>query len=124
MQWLLSKAKLHGLTFRREMSAQPEAYTAAIYDSFEDKDLPDHLLRIAQMGKRYYRPIDREPEPRSTTIIHTINETIDKSVFDRWRMDESYRPPNLETWADKHGIDPASLQASVRADTPSVSVAD
>jgi uncharacterized protein (DUF2235 family) len=124
MQWLLSKAKLHGLTFRREISIQPEAYIAPIYDSFADEDLPDDLLRIAQMGKRYYRPIDRAPEPRSTTVIHTVNETIDKSVFDRWRQDADYRPPNLIAWAEKHGVDPANIQTSVRADTPSVAVPD
>jgi hypothetical protein len=41
-------------------------------------------------------------------------------VFNRWRLDEAYRPPSLKTWATKWQIAPASIVASVRADDPSI----
>lgn len=45
------------------------------------------------------------------------------SVFERWRADASYRPPNLDAWAEEKGVDPAGLQAAVRATDPEVAVA-
>jgi hypothetical protein len=45
----------------------------------------------------FYREIDRAPEARQSTVIHTINESIDISVFDRWRSNPTYRPPKLQT---------------------------
>jgi hypothetical protein len=53
-----------------------------------------------------------------------VNETIDMSVFDRWRKDPSYRPKNLVEWSQRKKVDPASLQTSVRADDPNVQVPD
>jgi len=44
-------------------------------------------------------------------------------VFERWRADASYRPPNLDAWAEEKGVDPAGLQAAVRATDPEVAVA-
>jgi hypothetical protein len=49
-------------------------------------------------------------------VITTINETIDGSVFDRWRNDETYRPKNLSEWAGRRSVDPSKLNQSVRAD--------
>ena len=41
--------------------------------------------------------------------VTTINETIDASVFDRWRADQTYRPPQLRSrpttgWHSSPGI--------------------
>jgi hypothetical protein len=56
---------------------------------------------------------------------HTnINETVDRSVFDRWRADAAYRPNNLTEWAKRKNVDPVKLDGSVRADDPKVTVAD
>ena len=46
-----------------------------------------------------------------------INEIIDGSVFDRWRADSSYRPPNLAGWAHRRAVDPGAMRTSVMADT-------
>jgi uncharacterized protein (DUF2235 family) len=125
MKWLMTKAKSHGLAFRRDIDIEPGAYSAGLYDSFVASDIPDVLQKLLlQHGERYYRPIDRAPEPRTSTIIHTINESIDKSVFDRCRADENYRPVNLKAWAMKHGQTLEHIQTSVRADDPSIPVAD
>jgi hypothetical protein len=53
-----------------------------------------------------------------------VNETIDKTVFERWRADPTYRPRNLLEWAERKKVDPAKLTNSVRADDPSVEVPD
>ena len=36
---------------------------------------------------------------------HTnVNETIDASVFQRWRADPNYRPVNLVEWARRKKV--------------------
>jgi hypothetical protein len=55
---------------------------------------------------------------------HTINETIDKSVFDRWRRDPAYRPENLVGWARRRHVDVATLANSVTADDPTIFAPD
>jgi hypothetical protein len=53
-----------------------------------------------------------------------VNETIDKTVFDRWRADPSYRPQNILEWTERKKVDPAKLTNSVRADDPNVEAPD
>ena len=69
-----------------------------------------------------YRTIGQEPDVRDDGTHNNINETIDASVFDRWRTDPSYRPENLTEWAKRKKTDPAQLRTSVRADDPTVEV--
>ncbi|MGC2546691.1 MAG: hypothetical protein WA426_12645, partial [Silvibacterium sp.] len=68
------------------------------------------------LGKHYYRPIGAEPVDPGDAVTSTINETIDATVFDRWRSDETYRPKNLSDWATRRSVDPSTLNQSVRAD--------
>jgi hypothetical protein len=49
-----------------------------------------------------------------------INETIDASVFKRWRADPTYCPANLFERAQRKKVD----QTSVRADGPRAGVPD
>ncbi|MBP1290409.1 MULTISPECIES: hypothetical protein [Bradyrhizobium] len=51
-----------------------------------------------------------------------INETIDGSVFARWRADETYRPLNLVAWAKSKQVDPAKFVDTVMAADPNVVV--
>jgi hypothetical protein len=53
---------------------------------------------------------------RLLPIEYSINETIDASVFERWRFDASYRPVNLVEWAKRYCLDIDSMTSSVRAD--------
>ncbi|WP_439402689.1 hypothetical protein ACNJYA_09840 [Bradyrhizobium sp. DASA03068] len=71
-----------------------------------------------------YRPIGADPEERDDGTHPTVNETIDVSIFKRWRADAAYRPANLVEWAKRKGVDPAQLQTSVKAENPQVSVPD
>jgi hypothetical protein len=74
---------------------------------------------------RFYRTIGGEPEETADAHHINVNETIDASVFDRWRtLAEGYRPPGLQEWAERKGMDPNTIKASVRADQPSVTAPD
>ena len=44
--------------------------------------------KLLTLGKRYYRPVGPDSVPSSATQLReNINETIDASVFERWRAD-------------------------------------
>jgi hypothetical protein len=118
LKWMMNKAALCGLSFSKPLVINGGTGTSPITDSYGE--FLDGAYKLIEPP--FYREIDRTPEERSATIIHTINETVDVSVFDRWRATASYRPSNLVTWAAKHGIDPNAIGASVRADDPMVTV--
>jgi hypothetical protein len=81
------------------------------------------LYRLVTRDRRDYRPIGVPPKDEGTGVIN-INETIDASVFERWRADNTYRPPALQAWANSKGVDPSAIIASVRTDDPKVVVGD
>ena len=122
LQWLLRQASRHGLKFRMDVEIDGDENKAKITDSFGQ--FAYGLYRVAKLGKLYYRPIGKEPIVENGMETSTINETVDGSVFDRWRQDPSYRPSNLETWAKAQGVDPAALRGPVRADAVTVPVVD
>ena len=78
----------------------------------------------AWVSRPLYRTIGQEPDVREDGTHLNVNETIDASVFERWRADPTYRPANLAEWAQRKKVDPAQLQTSVRADDPRVGVPD
>jgi hypothetical protein len=92
LKWMMNKADLCGLSFK-PLVIDGGIVTSPITDSYGE--FLDGAYKLVE--PRFYREIDRTPEERSATIIHTINETVDVSVFDRWRATASYRPPNLVT---------------------------
>lgn len=122
LRWLLTKASSHGMAFKREVELDAEATNGVIEDSF--KDFLAGAYRVYAFGHRNWRPIGRRPEPRAHTTIHTINETIDRSVFDRCRSDPGYAPANLREWAGRHGVELAKLTNSVTADDPAIVAPD
>lgn len=121
LKWLMGKAIEHGLQFRGELKIDGDASIAPQNDSYAD-----FLHGVDSIFEsRYYRPIGKTPvdlDAENQTI--TINETIDSSVFERWRKDPSYRPANLVDWAKAHGVDVASFQQTIRADKPSEVIPD
>ena len=125
LRWLMSKAQALGLAFRQQVAVDESAYTAELYDSFAATDIPDVLLKLVQQhGARYWRPIARPPVEQPQTFIHTINETIDRSVFLRFAKDEKYRPQNLLDWAKAYNVDLAAQTTSLRADDPKTKAPD
>ena len=120
-QWLSRKAEALGLSFREGFATDPNAAAAPISDSYAQ--FMSGLYRLFTLGRTYYRPIGVPPKDEGEGVTN-INETIDASVFDRWRADKTYRPPQLQTWAKSKQVDPGKIKSSVRADDPAVLVVD
>jgi uncharacterized protein (DUF2235 family) len=120
-KWLARKAEALGLTFRNGFASEPNAATAPISDSYTE--FMWGLYRLFTLGRAYYRPIGVPPKDEGNGVTN-INETIDASVFDRWRADKTYRPPQLSSWAKMKSVNPDSIETSVRTDNPAISVAD
>jgi hypothetical protein len=114
LRWMLEKAESCGLTFKRKIEVASETALAPISDSFGD--FAFGAYRLLRLNQRHYRQIGRPPRAtlRRPGTSHVLNETIDASVFDRWRADPSYRPKNLAAWAKSAGVDPDA----VHGDTP------
>lgn len=120
LRWMMQKAKSQGLSFRSEVALDGDALKAQIADSYKSFSCGFYALIFPPL----YRTIGQEPDVRADGTHINVNETIDSSVFDRWRADPMYRPRNLVKWAQRKKVDPAQLQTSVRANDPSVGVPD
>lgn len=120
LRWMIKNAQRHGLTFRSEVDLDGDALRAEIADSYKEFGGGAYSL----VYPRLYRPIGRAPEVREDGTHANVNETVDASVFQRWRADPGYRPKNLVEWASRRRIDPATVYQTVRADDPTVPVPD
>ena len=120
-EWLKRKAAALGLTFNSEFEVEAGAASAEISDSFSE--MASGLYRLLRLGIRFHRLIGIPPAHEGPGVKN-INETIDASVFDRWRADDRYRPRGLRNWANRNGLDPATVTTSVRADAPTVIAAN
>jgi uncharacterized protein (DUF2235 family) len=120
LKWLMQKAELHGLIFKAGVTIDGDEGKAVVHDSFAD--MAGGIYRVLKLGRPHYRAIGAEPVVANGTTTATINETLDDSVFDRWRNDERYRPRNLAAWAKSYNVDNAGLHGCVRADDPRIPV--
>ncbi len=114
------QASLHGLTFRSDVEIDGDVLHAPISDSYKE------FMKGAysKVSARHYRTIGAGPEVDEDGTHTTVNETIDGSVFERWRKVAAYRPPNLAEWAKRRNVDPANLSVSVRTDDASMGAPD
>jgi Uncharacterized alpha/beta hydrolase domain (DUF2235) len=112
LKWMMVKAGLHGLAFRREVEIDGDVDKSPVSDSFGE--FMYGAYKYVKLGRPYYREIGHAPEDKRMAVVQTINESIDASVFDRWRKDDAYRPKNLIRWAKIHGVDVGSLHSAVR----------
>lgn len=120
LRWLMAKAASHGLKFRWTVEIDQTNVDPPIADSYAS-----FLWGIyGRFSSRYFRPIGAPPAIGTAATTSTINETIDRSVFDRWRTNPSYRPQNLDDWAKRNGTDPSKITGSVLATDPNVNVPD
>jgi uncharacterized protein (DUF2235 family) len=120
LKWLMNKAIARGLAFKDTVVIDGDENTCPIHDSLGE--MAHGIYEVLTFGKHYYRPIGAEPVDTGDAVTTTINETIDVTVFDRWRHDGTYRPKNLVDWAKRRSVDPSTLTQSVRADDPTVVV--
>lgn len=121
VKWLADKASGVGLSFTAQFAQSGQLAEAGISDSFAE--FMYGLYRLSKFGIRHHRGIGIPPAQEGPNVKN-INETIDSSVFERWRSNPKYRPKSLERWAEKWAIDPAKIRGSVFADDPSSSVPD
>ncbi len=119
-EWITKKATALGLSFDR-FPLEPNSLAGPISDSYAA--FMSGWYRPLTLWRRHYRQIN-VPPPEEGPGVKNINETIDTSVFERWRTDEKYRPPSVESWGRAKNVDPAKFMTSVRADDPTISVPD
>lgn len=121
LSWMITRAERLGLAFAGAVSPDDLA-KARVADSHGD------FLKGSYrwFSPPYMRPINAGPvatgKPGETETA--INETIDGSVFDRYRHYPDYRPANLLDWAKRAGFNIADLKGSVLASNPSIPVPD
>jgi uncharacterized protein (DUF2235 family) len=114
LKWLMGKAAALGLRFRPDFQMDRPDNTAPIADSYSTF-VP---VWVRPFNKRFYRPVGVKPLIGTRWTTSRINETIDESVFERWRHNPTYRPPNLQMWAERYNLDPAALTSAVLASDP------
>jgi uncharacterized protein (DUF2235 family) len=116
LKWIMDKAASRGLAFRHDLDVDTPDRPPPIPDSYSA--FAGGVYKIAMLGRRFYRPIGPDPVQSSATQMReNINETIDASVFERWRADQTYRPSNLVAWAQRRNVDVAALRTDVMAAT-------
>jgi uncharacterized protein (DUF2235 family) len=120
LRWIMKKASVHGLAFRSDVELDGDVLGAPISDSYKDFMSGAYC----KMARRHYRPIGGDPQEREDGTHRNVNETIDSSVFDRWRDVPRYRPPNLSDWAKRKSVDPGSFRQSVNANDPKLGAPD
>ena len=112
LKWLMDKAAALGLMFRAGFSTDPADPKAPIADSYATFG----PLLLRWFTPRFHRPVGTPPAKGTARTTWRINETIDASVFERWRLNPDYRPPNLKDWADRLKVDPATLNTAVKTE--------
>lgn len=91
--WIMRKAKDLGLEFEGEIPERGDLAAIPINDNFAK--FYKRLFNFTRIGFRFHRKIGAKAKFKSKNRIETIHETIDPSVFERFRKDPKYRPKNL-----------------------------
>jgi len=78
----MKKASLHGLTFRNDVDIDGDVVTAPVTDSY--KEFMNGAY--SKFSKPFFRKIGEDPDVREDGTHTNVNETIDESVFERWRL--------------------------------------
>jgi uncharacterized protein (DUF2235 family) len=118
LKWLMGKAIQHDLEFKSTVDLDDGVNTCPIHNSLAE--MAHGIYEVLTFGKHYYRPIGRAPVESDSSTVTVINESIDASVFARWKAVSDYRPPNLKDWADRLKVDIGNLAASVTTTNPAV----
>lgn len=116
LKWIAARAVQHGLELREAIDVDDGTSRCPVRNSFAE--MAHGAYWIARLGIPYYRTIGAAPSDAGSTIVSNINESIDKSVFDRWRLNPNYRPANLADWAKRYAVSLESITTSVKAASP------
>jgi len=91
LRWIQDKAVACSLGLKELRTVDAHDYRAKITDSFSR--FMFGLYKAAKFGKPFERPFGTG-----------VNETVDESVWQRWKDMKDYRPPSLIEEAKKHGL--------------------
>ena len=91
LRWLQEKAEASGLGLKELRSVDANDYRAKVTDSFSE--FMFGIYKAIKLGQPYNRPFGIG-----------VNETVDDSVWQRWRDMKDYRPPTLVEEAKKRGL--------------------
>jgi uncharacterized protein (DUF2235 family) len=122
LKWLMAKATEHGLEFKDSVELDEGATACEVCDSLAE--MAHGIYEVITLGKHYYRPIGIDPIDTDKGRINTINESIDATIFARWKADSKYRPQNLVEWSQRRKVDPATFATSVSASDPTKTIPD
>lgn len=114
LRWLMGKASQLGLEFREQVEPDPTSLPHPVADSYGGF-LGGTYRFLPGRTSPYNRPIGVAPVRDGAAVSEVINETIDGSVFGKWRADVAYRPRNLTAWAQTHGLQPETLNGPISA---------
>jgi uncharacterized protein (DUF2235 family) len=92
LRWLQDKASACGLGIKDFRTIGADDHRAKVTDSFGE--FMWGLYKAVKFGKRFDRPFGAG-----------VNETVDDSVWQRWKDVKEYRPASLEAEARKRGLD-------------------
>ncbi|WP_031355783.1 DUF2235 domain-containing protein [Mesorhizobium sp. LSJC265A00] len=107
LAWMVEKAESHGLTFRYPVIVDGDSHRDQIVDSYSQ-----FMYGLySKVTNRHQRIIGAPRRTVTKGYSDNVNESIDPSVFARWREDRHYRPPGLVDWAELRKLDPAQLTA-------------
>ncbi len=111
--WMIGKAAEHGLVLRHTAAIDGDVSTCPIHDSYAE--MAHGVYKLITFGQEHFRAIGAEPVETADAVKTTINETIDATVFERWRQDPHYRPKTLLEWAGRRSVDLSALHNTVYA---------
>jgi len=114
LRWIMKKASHHGLAFRADVVLEAGVLEMRPRDSYGE--FAKGLYRY--VAQPFYRVIGAPPEVSGSDQDETVNETIDASVFERWRADRGYRPQNLTDWGRRFKVEPGAVTDTVFAHDP------
>jgi uncharacterized protein (DUF2235 family) len=103
LSWLQGKAKRCGLGFRSVIEVDPGDLAGYCHDSYAD--FLGGMWKYLTLGHRYVRWVQSNPVRKTEGWVHTVNERIDRSVFERCKATSSYRPASLIEWAGRKNLD-------------------
>lgn len=114
--WIMSKAEELGLEFKEALPSNVDVAAMPIQDNFEK--VHKRLYNFMRLGMRFHRKIGAKAKSKGNDRIEPIHETIDPSVFERFRKDSKYRPKNLLKFF-RNDVDKISKQIGEYTITPS-----
>jgi uncharacterized protein (DUF2235 family) len=113
LAWMQQKAAACGLGFRSLAAVSEDDLECLPHDSYSE--FLGGFWKVLALGRRYTRWIMSDPVPRTSRAntlhgpvrgwVQTVNERIDRSVFERCQQHPDYRPASLREWARRKGLD-------------------